>query len=240
MENINSFFDKIYIINLPERTERLAQAKAELEAHGITEYEVFAAIKATNGRMGVYLTFYKLIEQAYFAGHKNIMVFEDDVQYVQPLNGFFHVLAIFTTSIQYDIFYLGCNSHDLHENRTPFKKIGQNNVLRVLDAWACHAMIISRGGMYEILKAMNEGAQYFIGVEHFMKDVPGHDCYKELYYTTPLDVLIQQKIQPLGNCYCIYPMIATQRPGYSDIENKHMEQDYLLTRFNQQTEKLFK
>lgn len=240
---------KTYIINLPDRPERLAQAKQELESHGIKEYEVYPAIKHENGKLGIYLTLYKLIEESYFNEEQFIRIFEDDVRFLKdeeynnPVFGLIDDIQRNASTRDFDIYYMGCNSHDPHEGRTPFAPVwslfpaqANQNALRVLDAYGCHAMIISRQGMFKILKAINKKAEIFLLPGKFNS----HHLIKELTDTRPIDVLIQQEIQPQGKCYCTNPIIATQRSGYSDIEKKEMNQDYIVDRFNQNVKNLFK
>lgn len=235
MKKIQDHFDKIYVINLVQNTERLDITKKILEKHGITDIEVFQAIKyEASGAIGIYHSFYLLIQQAYFSGFQHIAVFEDDIDIVNDqLQAWLQINFQFVKMLSYDILYLGCNSHEPHEGREPFKKINSrgycDTLLQVQDVWACHAMVISRNGMYRILQEMNKGM-----TNHLFSFA------NVLQYDNPLDVLIQQKIQPGGNCYATYPMMVTQRSGYSDIEKKIMNQDYLLTRFQQNTINLMK
>lgn len=42
-------------------------------------------------------------------------------------------------------------------------------------------------------------------------------------YTTAYDILLMKHIQPLGKSYCTYPMLSSQRPGYSSIEKKEID-----------------
>jgi GR25 family glycosyltransferase involved in LPS biosynthesis len=41
-----------------------------------------------------------------------------------------------------------------------------------------------------------------------------------------IDVFLELEVQPRFNCFITYPLVATQRPGYSDIINR--EQDYAV------------
>jgi GR25 family glycosyltransferase involved in LPS biosynthesis len=251
---LNKFVDKVYIINLPERTDRLKRTVKELQGQGINEFEVFPAIKNNYGRLGIYLTFYKLMEQAYFSDLNKIAVFEDDVKFVFSLSDWLsNCMGIFNYEHEkiYDILYLGCNTHDPNEGRKPFNEASliqyfpskydkenpgiRGGFIEVNDVYSCHAMIITRQGMYQILKAMNAQANYGIVPNTFGQEI----LVKNINFPNALDVLIQQEIQPLGLCYATFPMICTQYSGYSDIENKEMNQDYIVDRFKKNVEKFF-
>jgi GR25 family glycosyltransferase involved in LPS biosynthesis len=71
-----------------------------------------------------------------------------------------------------------------------FKAKPSNNLLLLDMAFATHAWAISLDGMREILAA---------GLE------------------APIDNSVVKTVQPKGNTYITYPLLCTQRPGYSDI-----------------------
>jgi hypothetical protein len=240
---IKNLIEKTFIINLPERTERLQFAKCELEKQGITDYEVFAATKHQNGSIGIMISMIRLIEQCYFAGYKNFLMVEDDIESVGDFNKWFdYSIQSFISRGDFDILYLGCNSHELHEPRTPFSQFHYSlyqQLLCVKDVYGCHAMIWSRQGMYQFLKMVHDKSIQYYSSDHNGSGPKLLMLDKVMNYNKPNDVLIQEIIQPLGRCYASYPMIFTQRSGYSDIEKKEMNQDYIVRRFTQQTQKLF-
>ncbi|HEX4851666.1 MAG TPA: hypothetical protein VFV08_12700 [Puia sp.] len=51
------------------------------------------------------------------------------------------------------------------------------------------------------------------------------------YTGTPLDVMLYDHVQTDGRCFCSYPLLATQRSGYSDIQKKYMDQSYIEQRY---------
>lgn len=235
--NLQNYVDRAFIINLPERTNRKQQAITEMEKQSVTGYEIYTGVKHENGAAGIFITLVTLIEKCYFEGLKSIAVFEDDIKAVNVVYKWFN--ESFHESIEFDIMYLGCNSHEVHEARTPFSlhpaPFYEKMLLKVHDVYGCHAMIISRSGMFEILKAVYTNAEY---VQQTTGSV--WQFAKALRFTAPIDVIIQTQVQPLGRCFASYPMLFTQRNGFSDIEKKEMDQTYLERRFIEQTEKLFK
>lgn len=110
--NISSpfhFFDNISFINLEERVDRLKQVKDEFEKIGITELvERFPAIKLEDGKRACKLSHIACIEKAFNEGHENVLVFEDDVEF---LVSSFDYLTAALESLEkipdWEIFYLG-------------------------------------------------------------------------------------------------------------------------------------
>jgi GR25 family glycosyltransferase involved in LPS biosynthesis len=88
------FFDRIYIINLPERTDRLKQTIVELKKVGVEiddgKVIVFPAIKpsdpqdfpsiAVRGCFESHLSVLKLVQEQNF---KNVLIIEDDILFVK-------------------------------------------------------------------------------------------------------------------------------------------------------------
>lgn len=73
------------------------------------------------------------------------------------------------------------------------------NILRVRTSYATHAIVYSQEAMRLILPLLKREE------------------------TQPYDILLMHHIQPMGKCYCTYPMLCTQRPDHSNIENKYMD-----------------
>jgi len=225
--NWNKIFEKIYVINLPERTDRLQQATEELNGQGIP-FEVFPAIKHNNGRLGIYLTLYMLIEQCFDNDVQTVLIFEDDVKFIANVEAWFcnDSMSKFywnnNSMAGIDILYFGCNTHDPNDNIIPLE-YANPGWCKVLNVFSCHAMAFSQFGMKMLLSAVEKDCTYKITEAGVMEKV--------IKYHNPIDVLIRDKIQPLGRCYCTNPMLATQRNSYSDIEGKEVNQDYLLERF---------
>lgn len=68
------------------------------------------------------------------------------------------------------------------------------NLLRVIKAFSTHSVLYSLQGMKEVLAT-------------------------NLSY--PIDNHLVDHLQPQGHCYCTYPLLASQKPGISDIGGGH-------------------
>jgi hypothetical protein len=91
-----SFFDKIYIINLPERCDRRQKIQQELSLLGIAESHqqvaFFPAIKPTHagdfpsiGARGCFLSHLEVLRQAKAENLNNVLIMEDDLAFSRRL-----------------------------------------------------------------------------------------------------------------------------------------------------------
>ena len=86
------FFDRVYVINLPSRTDRLHETIAELKSVGINhdhpKLTVFPAVRPSDpggfrtvGARGCFLSHLSVLDHAVSRGHTRIMILEDDVKF---------------------------------------------------------------------------------------------------------------------------------------------------------------
>ena len=75
--------DKIVYINLEYRKDRDEEIKNEFNKMGITEYERFNAIHTNGfGALGCSISHLEVLENAKKRNYKNILIFEDDFQFL--------------------------------------------------------------------------------------------------------------------------------------------------------------
>lgn len=86
----------------------------------------------------------------------------------------------------------------------PPKRMSEN-ILKVVDCYSTHAICYSAEGMKVCLERLEE--------------VP----------LMPYDIFIRQEIICRGATYCTFPMLATQRESYSDIEKSYPKWGKLMT-----------
>jgi GR25 family glycosyltransferase involved in LPS biosynthesis len=108
----NEVFEKVIVINLAKRPDRMAQIKAQLDAHKIT-FERFEAIDGQElGITGVQacaLSHRGVIEQYKDAG--NVFIFEDDAELNEDFEQLWDVF-IANLPDDWQMVYLGCNKID--------------------------------------------------------------------------------------------------------------------------------
>lgn len=140
-----NFFDKIYVINLAKRTDRMEQAKNQLDKYNIP-FERFEAIEDVNGAEGLRLTMIEIFTNAIRSNYKNILLLEDDLDVIQPEINSIMDNVVKDIPSNYDIIYLGCQLC-----RTPSEWYNEN-LLRVQSAFATHAAMYSLQAMKKILE----------------------------------------------------------------------------------------
>lgn len=105
--NINTYFDKIYVINLERRPDRKANIERRLAKNNITNYHIFPATDGakapmyhyylrykgftdTAGAFGVLATAARLIEDAVRNKYNRILILEDDAVFHKNFNDKFN------------------------------------------------------------------------------------------------------------------------------------------------------
>lgn len=195
MNEWTPYFNRIYVISLPEDTERLKRTTEILKSYEIG-FQVVSAKRRDNGEEGIKETILEILRGCKHMDR--ILIFEDDVDFVINPNMVMPRCVNQLKKIDWHLFYLGPNTH------RPFKRFDAPNILNLEDAYGLHATAYSKAGMEAILSRT---------------------------VTDPIDVFYATQIQTLGKSYCVYPLIATQRSCYSNIQKKHMDQSYIEERF---------
>jgi GR25 family glycosyltransferase involved in LPS biosynthesis len=189
---INDYFDKVVVINLDKRTDRLEKISKQLDELGIT-FERFSAIDGkaegidpiTAGTM----SHQKVLEENV---EKRILILEDDAQFVDDFNEKFNEV------IQYlpgdtDIFYLGAL---LPKSTGKVEDIGNKYWFKQIFSTGSHAYSIHPARVKYFAEKLKDYEWYIdIGLREFARD------YK---------AVIAQ------------PNLVTQYPSYSDLRLKEV------------------
>lgn len=140
-----SAIDKIYCINLDKREDRWEESKIELDKLNLTDSTTrFSAIDGSlienktrllAGEYGINLTHIKLLEEAIENGYENILIFEDDIQFINDYENINSYLS--EVPYDWDMVYLGGNH--IHPPRPITNRIGKIEV-----TYAVHAIIVNR------------------------------------------------------------------------------------------------
>jgi len=206
---MNSFdyFDEIYCINLDERTDRWEHAQEEFKKVGILDRVIrFSAIRDVDGRLGIIKSNLAIIKIAKEKKLKNVLIFEDDVQFIvdNPQDVLAKTIQQIG-NIKWHLFYLGANTH---QKLTKFKP----NLILLKNSFAVHSMAYSEL-MYDI----------FINKYEKLKVISTYDDI--------LDVFLARKIQEKYICLMTNPMMTTQMNSYSDIENRIVDYSFIEERY---------
>lgn len=140
------FFTKIFVINLPERTDRLLDIAGELDKWDIP-YELVNAIKHEKGAEGLRLTVQGIFEKAVENKWDSVLIFEDDAMFVESCGNPNETMEKVVKQLPeaWHILLLGAQVTGGFRART------SPNLLRVEKAFATHAWALSLQGMKEIL-----------------------------------------------------------------------------------------
>lgn len=221
VKNINQFFDEIFCINLKERTDRYKETLEEFNKHQITAKRVegingkLLNIKHKKpGALGLLYTHIKLLQHAKDNNLKNILIFEDDIKFIDNFQEFFSD-KIDSLPDDWDLLYLGGNNDlnngiftpitgDLNFKPTPenYKEL-DHELFKTTNTRTTHAV------------AINEKAYDFI-IDNFNKN-----------YHYPIDrilVLLQIRLKS----YTFLPSLVKQRPSFSDIEGVNLDYDKII------------
>lgn len=116
MPKINDYFDKVYVINLPFRTDRRKEMQYEFDKIGVNASDVyfFPAVRPDEaggfpsiGARGCFLSHLGVLEDAMQNNCRQILIVEDDLNFVDDFN---QAMAAAMTNLEttdWSIFYAG-------------------------------------------------------------------------------------------------------------------------------------
>ena len=212
---MNSYFDKIFIINLDHRKDRWEQCIQQLKKYNITNYERFSAIKPKLkdlpkkyynklecpsrldsykiGAMGCKLSHYEIIKMSYDNNYENILILEDDITFLFNEN-FHSLLTKLSPHINlikdcFGLLYLSGNHlGGLIKQITP-------NISLIKGILSTGSYIINRKAMKMIIDQL-------------------------INYDREIDVYYSNILHNNIHCFCFIPHLTKQNEDYSDILNK--------------------
>lgn len=193
--DINNF--RIFCVNLDKRTDRWEESKKEFHKIGFDNICRFSAIEHENPVIGCALSHFAIME-LYKNHDKHLLIFEDDVQFI---NNYMHIERYLeeVQTLNWDMLYLGANITQ------PFYPIS-DTLAKVYHAQSTHAYCINKSQIVYLLSFQNQ-----IG--------------------KPLDLIYAENVF-LKN-YITIPMLAIQRPSYSDIEKRFVSYNWMEHRYYQ-------
>lgn len=136
--------DAIYAIALPERKDDIV---SELNKKGII-FEVFNAIKDENGIKGLQLSIKAVFENVLSKGCRNVLIFEDDSEFV--VNDPFPIMnkCIDELPFDYDCLQFGVNM-------VSRPKRYSENLFKVYYSHSTHCILYSKKAMLHILSILD-------------------------------------------------------------------------------------
>ena len=104
---MSEFIEGFFYINLDRRPDRRTEVEAEFKKMELS-VERFSAIDRSPGIVGCGLSHLAVLKMARERGLKNVLIFEDDFQFLITKTEFESMLTeFFTSSVTYDVVMLG-------------------------------------------------------------------------------------------------------------------------------------
>ena len=140
-----AFIDKIYLVNLQSREDRLLESAMLFEEYGIP-YTVFPAIKDQQGARGLRDTMLLIFKDALDSNYDCILVFEDDVTFVEDKITFHDIMNKVVGQLpeNYWLCYLG------GQPTGGYSHFHSPNLLPAIKYYATQSVIYSKQSMMEI------------------------------------------------------------------------------------------
>jgi glycosyl transferase family 25 len=215
MNNLNEYFDKIYCINLDRRPDRWDKCVEIFSSMNI-EVERFSACdgqlldigygKVYNGEFGGTVTHTRIIKKIKDEGFEKVLILEDDVEFCKTFEEDFRI-SIQEVPNDWDLLFLGGN------HTGGYDKISQR-IGRVYKTYALQSYAINK----KSIDTLYENMVRFIG--HTLA------CGEQLTPSVAADFYMA-KLQPILNCYSIFPNLTWQRESFSDLQQDIMNYDFL-------------
>lgn len=193
---VNDFFDRVVVINLDRRPDRMERLEPQLKELGI-EYDRFSAHDAKELNIKPYVagtwshtTIWSRYHQIF--GDIKILVLEDDALFCENFNEKF-AEVMQTLPEDWDIFYLGALIDRYTGKTTP-----------VNEHW--------------VKQVISTGTQAYCINPKRLKTFYNEVKDKQWYIDVELRVLAEQY-----NAYIAQPNLVTQFPSYSDLREKDVD-----------------
>lgn len=188
--------DKIFYINLDKRTDRREEIESELQKYGL-EAERYSAIHTPHaGIVGCGYSHLNVLKLAKERGYKNVLILEDDFEFVVPREEFETTLAqFFETTPEYDVCMLAYIVQQSEE--IP----GNSLIGKVLNGQTASGYIVN-GPYLDVLIGLYEWAI------PLLEQTNEHWNYANDH--------VWKRLQPKDNWVYMLKRLGKQRDSYSD------------------------
>ena len=192
---------KIVYINLPTRNDRRQEIEQELASHGLTA-ERFEAIQRHPGIVGCGLSHLAVLKQAQQNQNPNILILEDDFQFLvseETLNQ--QLKHFWDLNIPWDVLMF---SYNLKADGPPYNDL----IGRVQEAETASGYLVNAGFYQQLIAALTESIPLLESTG--MHWVYANDqCWKRL--------------QPTSQWFYFKQRLGKQRGSYSDNAQQYMD-----------------
>lgn len=188
--------ERVVYINLDERVDRKLQVQQELlKVFPAYKIQRFAAIRDDVGGIGCTMSHIAVLEMAKREGWRNVLIVEDDFMWAPSIDASSKVLTHLLFS-PYDAIVLG-GTWVRYDPIT----------LKLESCQTTTAYIVTGDYIDRMLENYNEGLQK-------LRETGDYPTYALDQYW--------KRLHASGRWYIVMPIMAAQRPGYSDIEKRNV------------------
>ncbi len=152
--NMLRFFDAVYLLNLPERIDRLRDTLAQLtriDSEAVRLVRVFAGTRATEahgfpspGAYGCFQGHLGILRDACAAGTQRVLVLEDDVRFLPNLAQDWPRVAQALDECPWGIVNLGFDDFDVENTATTSPLVRVTQPLMLAHCYAVHGTALPR------------------------------------------------------------------------------------------------
>lgn len=183
----------VFYINLDHRTDRRAEIEKELTDMDL-KFERFPAIRTQYGIVGCGLSHLAVLKEAKARGYPNVLIFEDDFQFLVTKEQF-HASLQKALKKEYDVLMLGYNTDETPEV--------VDGCMRLTNVQSASGYIV-HSRMYDTLIAVQEEAVKRLDETKMHWLYANDQSWKVL--------------QPKSLWYALQPRTGKQRPSISDTD----------------------
>jgi glycosyl transferase family 25 len=189
--------EKIVYINLDHRTDRRSEIEGELARIGLSG-ERFSAVLAKPGYIGCLQSHLNVLELAKQSGWKNVLLLEDDFQFIVDRATFEQELTnFFQLEIPYDVLMIGYNLLE--------KKPLNDTVCRATNVQTTSGYLVHERFYDALIANWKQALPLLIQTD------------KHWLYSCDQSWKI---LQPVSEWFCLNRRIGIQRSSFSDIANR--------------------
>jgi len=211
MNNPFRFFDKIYCINLKERTDRWESCLKNFEKYEISNYERIDAIKVNGhlpskrkGQIGCSLSFAKCFDKIINEKISKVLIFEDDFEFKLEKKELFEKLnkSIFDLPDDWDSIYLGGTVISDY-GYLPLQKY-TTNLYKLQSAHCLHSTGFSLNGVQKIINFFGNTENWHVNL---------------INQYEAIDIFFAKNYQKETNSFITSELLCYQKINKSNIED---------------------
>ena len=194
--------DKIFYINLDKRADRREEIEKELSDYGLDAERYAGIYTPHSGIVGCGYSHLNVLKLAKERGYKNVLILEDDIQFVVSKEEFEESLrTFFESNVDYDVCLISYIIQKSEESSYPFLR-------KIIDGQTASGYIVN-SHYFDVLIELYEWA------------IPLLDRTNEHWIYA--NDLVWKRLQPEGKWYYFIKKLGKQRSSYSDNKMCYVE-----------------